>query len=279
LQKSLFLWPFSPVTSYQTRDMAKKSTKKGKTKPTKQQNINDIIEELSDDEDDDPNEKEEDNFVIRETELSKLMSLKNQKKSVKGTGPSMKYQEFVSIINGESLWKDLESSVSKLKHVFINQLNVRSSTSLDEIPVVLEGDTYPLNEVASISKKDPKKLIIDASAFPQAAANIMKSIRDSGMNLNPQQDGLTIFVPIPKVNKEFREKLASGARKKLNECKDELRNIQNKYTKQISEKELLKEVAKDDAKAAVLVIKMVTDKFMSESEDLLTVKIKEIMGK
>ena len=72
---------------------------------------------------------------------------------------------------------------------------------------MFDGDKYPLNEITSISKKDPKKIIIDASAFPQAAQNIMTAIRDSGMNLNPQQEGLTIFVPIPKVTKEFREKL------------------------------------------------------------------------
>ena len=93
----------------------------------------------------------------------------------------------------------------------------------DEVSVHFEGDNYPLKEIASISKKDPKKVVIDASAFPQASVNIMKALRDSGMNLNPQQDGLTIFVPIPKVTKEFREKLAAGSRKKMNECKEDLR--------------------------------------------------------
>ena len=101
--------------------------------------------------------------------------------------------------------------------------------------VQFEGDDYPLREIASISKKDPKKVVIDASAFPQASVNIMKALRESGMNLNPQQvmmmmmivmimiifvqDGLTIFVPIPKVTKEFREKLAAGAKKRMNDCK------------------------------------------------------------
>ena len=51
-----------------------------------------------------------------------------------------------------------------------------------------------------MSKKDPKRLVIDASSFPQAAANIMTAIREAGMNLNPQQDGLRIYVPIPKVS-------------------------------------------------------------------------------
>ena len=33
----------------------------------------------------------------------------------------------------------------------------RSSTSLDELQIELEGDTFPLNELAAISKKDPKR--------------------------------------------------------------------------------------------------------------------------
>ena len=144
--------------------------------------------------------------------------------------------------------------------------------------VHFEGDTYPLNEIASLSKKDPKKVIIDASAFPQAATNIMTAIRDSGMNLNPQQEGLTIYVPIPKVTKEFREKLAAGAKKKLTESKDSFRKV-NKYIKKVSESELSGDVSKDDARAASDAIKSITDNFMSLGDQLCANKCKDILGK
>ena len=136
-----------------------------------------------------------------------------------------------------------------------------------------------MNEIASLSKKDPKKVIIDASAFPQAATNIMTAIRDSGMNLNPQQEGLTIYVPIPKVTKEFREKLAAGAKKKLTESKDSFRKVQNKFIKKVSESELSGDVSKDDARAASDAIKSITDHFMSLSDQLCTNKCKDILGK
>ena len=265
-----------PALSVQwNRGMAKKGKGKGKSsKPS----IDDLIDELSDDEDEAV--EDADTVVFKETELSKFLKQQHPgKKSVKGSLPGMKYHEFVEVINGESLWKELQAAVDNLKSSYLHQLNVRSSTSLDELPVMLEGDKYPLNELAAISKKDPKKLIIDASAFPEAAPNIMTSIRESGMNLNPQQDGLTIFVPIPKVTKEFREKLAGGARKKLNECKDELRSIQNKYAKIVSERELSDEVSKDDARAAVSVIKGITDNFITTGDQLLIAKTNEILGK
>ena len=136
-----------------------------------------------------------------------------------------------------------------------------------------------MKEIATISKKDPKKVIVDASAFPQASVDIMKALRESGMNLNPQQEGLTIYVPIPKVTKEFREKLAAGARKKLNENKEELRKVQNKYLKKVNDPVIAERVSKDDVKAAGDTIKILTDHFMSLGDQMLAAKTKEIMGK
>ncbi len=37
-----------------------------------------------------------------------------------------------------------------------------------------------------------------------------------------------IYVPIPKVTREHRERLAKGVKAKLNETKDNLRRVQNK---------------------------------------------------
>jgi len=254
-------------------------TKKGKSKvKSSKTQIDDLLDELSDDEDDDS--VIEEGTAFKDTDLSNFLKQRSPgKKPTKGSVPVMKYQEFMAVTRGEHLWKELEEAVEKLKNVYMHQLNVRSSTSLDELPVNLEGDSYPLNELATISKKDPKKLIIDSSAFPQAAPNIMASIRASGMNLNPQQDGLRIFVPIPKVTKEFREKLAAGARFKLNEFKNEARAIQNKYVKVLNESELMDEVSKDDSKAASSLIKVITDDFLSRGDQLHMAKTKDILGK
>ena len=99
------------------------------------------------------------------------------------------------------------------------------------------------------------------------------------MNLNPQQEGLTIYVPIPKVTKEFREKLAAGAKKKLTESKDSFRKVQNKFMKQVSESELSGDVSKDDARAASDAIKSISDHFMSVADQLCSNKCKDILGK
>ena len=170
--------------------------------------LDDLIDALSDDEFEEPESEELKEY--KETPLSQFLKSSRKGPSSKlskkdsgkqGSGSGIKYEMFVRVVDGEKLWQELEEVVGNLKQHYIQHLSVRSSTSLDNLLVELEGDSYPLNEVALISKKDPKRLVIDASSFPQATGNIMSAIREAGMNLNPQQDGLRIFVPIPKVLK------------------------------------------------------------------------------
>ena len=67
----------------------------------------------------------------------------------------------------------------------------------------------------------------------------MKTLREtSGLNLNPQQDGTRIYVPIPKVTREHREKLSKGSKQKCNETKEQLRKIQSKKISLLSQIEL-----------------------------------------
>lgn len=62
----------------------------------------------------------------------------------------------------------------------------------------LDGEQHTLQELAQISRKDPKTVIVNMSVFPQAIPIALKALSESGMNLNPQQEGTTLYIPIPK---------------------------------------------------------------------------------
>lgn len=66
------------------------------------------------------------------------------------------------------------------------------------IRVGLDGKDHTLQELAQIVRKNPKTIVVNMSVFPQAIPAALKAIEKSGMNLNPQQDGTTIFIPVPK---------------------------------------------------------------------------------
>lgn len=66
------------------------------------------------------------------------------------------------------------------------------------IRVNLDGKEHTLQELAQIVRKNPKTIVLNMSVFPQAIPAALKAIQKSGMNLNPQQDGTTVYIPVPK---------------------------------------------------------------------------------
>ena len=73
----------------------------------------------------------------------------------------------------------------------------RASVSLLEpLSVDAYGASMPLNQVASISVPEPR--MITVQVWDRALASIVeKTIRDSGLGLNPAGEGQLIRVPIP----------------------------------------------------------------------------------
>lgn len=108
------------------------------------------------------------------------------------------YNEFEQVINVNKLISELDNAIEGLKNDFTQHLSVRSSIgAIEMLSIKFEGKDYTLQELAQISRK-PKLVVVNVSTFPQAIPDILKSLTKNQMKLNPQQDGTTIYVPIPK---------------------------------------------------------------------------------
>jgi len=84
-----------------------------------------------------------------------------------------------------------------------------------------------------VVQKNPQLVLINAAATPQYIAHIKTAIANSGLNINPQQDGTSLFLPIPRITREHREGLAKNAKALADKTKDKLRNIQNNYDREL----------------------------------------------
>lgn len=230
------------------RFYASKKAKKGSGSGKKAGSIDDLLDVLSDDEDDDEvrGSSGKENLDAPDTaaaaflvQWDKHASLKNVGKAKTGKGKqghsnlAVDYHDVTHLTDLEGYWQDMEVILKKQKQFFVHHLHVRSTNALDDLLVELEGDEYPLKEVASINKKDPKRLVIDLTTFPQATPNVVQTLRASSLNLNPQQDGTRIYVSLPKVNREHRESVAKAAKSKFVETKDLMQSLQNKYLKKL----------------------------------------------
>ena len=106
---------------------------------------------------------------------------------------------------------------------------------------------------------------------------IEKAIRTSDLDLNPQNDGKVIRIPIPSLTEERRKVLVKHAHKYAEEGRVAIRNVRRDANDHL--KKLLKDhqVSEDDEKHAVAEVQKLTDHHTEEINASLKKKEAEIM--
>ena len=151
-----------------------------------------------------------------------------------------------------------------------------SLSMLDNIRVDYYGTPTPLSQVGNLGIPDPTLVTIqpwDASILPA----IEKAIRLSDLDLNPQNDGKLIRIPIPSLTEERRKVLVKHAHKHAEEGRVAIRNVRRDTNDHL--KKLLKDhaVSEDDEKHAVAEVQKLTDQHTEEINASLKKKEAEIM--
>lgn len=171
----------------------------------------------------------------------------------------------------------LEKCIDTMRNEFIKNLSLRSTTgSIETLKIKVDGKDHELQELAQIIRKNPKIIVINMVAFPQTIPVALQAIQKSGMNLNPQQDGTTIYIPVPKITKEHRENLSKNAKTLFFKCRDSIKDAQNGVVKKVKNQT---ELSTDESFSIQGQVVGIADKYIREAEDMLEVKQKELLGK
>jgi ribosome recycling factor len=151
-----------------------------------------------------------------------------------------------------------------------------SLSMLDNIRVDYYGTPTPLNQVGNLGIPDPTLVTIQPWD-PTLLTAIEKAIRLSDLDLNPQNDGKLIRIPIPSLTEERRKVLVKHAHKHAEEGRVAIRNVRRDTNDHL--KKLLKDhgVSEDDEKHAVAEVQKLTDQHIEEINALLKKKEAEIM--
>jgi ribosome recycling factor len=152
-----------------------------------------------------------------------------------------------------------------------------SLAMLDGIRVDYYGTPTPLNQVGNLSTPDPTLIQVqpwDAKLLPV----IEKAIRTSDLDLNPQNDGKIIRIPIPQLTEERRKGLVKNAHKHAEEGRVAIRNVRRDANDHL--KRMLKghEVSEDDEKQAMAEVQKMTDQHIEQINEILKKKESEIMA-
>ena len=171
----------------------------------------------------------------------------------------------------------MHASVETVRRELATMRTGRASLSmLDGIRVDYYGTPTPLNQVGNLGVPDPTLITIqpwDPSLLPP----IEKAIRTSDLDLNPQNDGKIIRVPIPSLTEERRKTLVKHAHQHAEEGRVAIRNVRRDVNDHL--KKLLKdhEVSEDDEKHAMADVQKATDQHIELLNDILKKKESEIM--
>lgn len=186
-------------------------------------------------------------------------------------------QELSQVTDVDDFKTSLEAIVDALKESYIKALNIRAGVGLEDLEVSFDGDVYPLKELATISKKGNNLVVLNLTSMPDALKPVLEAINNSGMNVNPQQEGTVIYLPLPKVTREHREILAKNARTLFIKAKDELTKVQNQHVKKISSLKGMG-VSDDLIFNANENIRYTAHKAMADCESLCQQKTKDLLG-
>jgi ribosome recycling factor len=151
-----------------------------------------------------------------------------------------------------------------------------SLAMLDGIKVDYYGTPTPVNQVGNLSIPDPTLITIqpwDPSTLPV----IEKAIRQSDLDLNPQNDGKVIRIPIPSLTEERRKTLVKHAHKHAEEARVAIRNVRRDANDHLKKLLKDKEVSEDDEKHAVAEVQKLTDQHIEKINDVLKKKEAEIL--
>jgi len=172
----------------------------------------------------------------------------------------------------------MNTSVETVRRELASMRTGRASLAmLDNVRVDYYGTPTPLNQVGNLSTPDPTLIQVQPWDAKLLGA-IEKAIRSSDLDLNPQNDGKIIRIPIPQLNEERRKLLVKNAHKHAEEGRVAIRNVRRDVNDHL--KKLMKdhEVSEDDEKRAVADVQKMTDQHIAEIDGILKKKETEIMA-
>jgi len=173
--------------------------------------------------------------------------------------------------------KRMDASLETVRRELSVMRTGRASLAmLDGVKVDYYGTPTPLNQVGNLSVPDPTLIAVqpwDASLLPV----IEKAIRGAGLDLNPQNDGKIIRIPVPSLTEERRKTLVKLAHKHAEEGRVAVRNVRRDTNDHL--KKLMKdhEISEDDEKLALAEVQKLTDGHIARIDETLKKKEAEIM--
>lgn len=158
-----------------------------------------------------------------------------------------------------------------------NLLKIRAGRAnpsmLDSVRVDYYGSSTPLSQVSNINTPDARTLSVQPWE-KSLISEIEKSIINSGLGLNPQNNGDVVIINIPPLTEERRKGLVKNARAEGEESKISIRSARKDANDEIKS---LDGISEDFIKDAEARVQTMTDGFSKKVDTIIDKKEEEIL--
>ena len=172
---------------------------------------------------------------------------------------------------------EMEKSIEHFKEELGQLRTGRASAAMvDGLSIDYYGSRSPLKQVASITIPEPRTIMI-SPWDKDSLVNIEKAIRESQLNLNPNNDGQVIRINIPVLTEERRKDLVKVLNQKAEEAKISIRKHREEVWEEIQEAEKDGLMGEDDKFTGKDKLQEVVDEFNKKIEGIRAEKEAEIL--
>jgi ribosome recycling factor len=181
------------------------------------------------------------------------------------------------VIDLSAAERRMRGALDSVKYNFATIRTGRANPSLlDRIEVEAYGSRMPLRSVANVGAPEPRLLTV-TPFDPGTLKNIERSLRDSDIGLNPQNDGKIIRLPIPELTEERRRELIRVARHMAEEGRVSVRNVRRDEMRDLHELRKEGEISQDDEHRAEDELQQLTNDYVKRIDAVLADKEAELM--
>jgi ribosome recycling factor len=176
----------------------------------------------------------------------------------------------------QDLTRRMDGAIDTLKREFNGLRTGRAHPGLLEpVKVHAYGTEMPLAQVGTIGA--PESRMLTVQVWDKSMVNAVdKAIREAGLGLNPQADGMMIRIPIPMLTTDRRNELVKMAHKYAEGAKIAVRGVRRDGMEQVKGFEKKKDIGEDVAKTWETEVQKLTDQYIKRLDEALADKEKDI---
>ncbi len=172
----------------------------------------------------------------------------------------------------------MEQSIAAFKNNLSKIRTGRANPALlDAVQVEYYGSMVPLSQVANVALLDARTIRVPPWEKGMGA-KIETAIRESDLGLNPASMGDLIRVPMPPMSEERRREMTKLVKSEGEQAKVAVRNLRRDANEAVKKLVKDKEATEDDQKRTEADIQKMTDKRISEIDQLIAAKEQDIMA-